>query len=467
MQSSDADVLKCLGYEVTDFLGKGSYGVVRLAYSKRHQKQVAIKIMHRRLSPHFFVSELLPREIHILKTVEHPHITRVLEIFDELSDGRVFVVMECAKMNLQEKIFDLTRVPIGQAKAWFSQLLSAVEYLHQQDIVHRDLKCRNVLVTADNQIKLADFGLGRFYKGFPQLCRTFYCTAEYAAPEVVTETPYDAKKSDVWSLGVILYNMIIGTLPFRTVTYRGLIEAQKKPVTFPYGIPVDEDCRKFIEFILHVDPSTRPSVTEVANHPWMKIEKDQECETSQTERSPEKSESETSEASSAQIIIHYVDDSIRYDQDDQDGGTGSTSDSSSLEISDLKQTEHVACSSSSSSDGEEVMANSEDVDVVVEEEEEKEEEEEHGCFIPVSAVVKRVASPILRASRNLRERMRKFFKVKSTANNSSSTTKTSSEVSDQSGLGKKEPVVSEKTKKPRFPKFKILQKKKKISVISL
>uniref|UniRef100_W5LS30 non-specific serine/threonine protein kinase n=1 Tax=Astyanax mexicanus TaxID=7994 RepID=W5LS30_ASTMX len=401
MQSSDADVLKCLGYEVTDFLGKGSYGVVRLAYSKRHQKQVAIKIMHRRLSQHFFVSELLPREIHILKTVEHPHIARVLEIFDELSDGRVFVVMECAKMNLQEKIFDLTRVPIGQAKAWFSQLLSAVEYLHQQDIVHRDLKCRNVLVTADNQIKLADFGLGRFYKGFPQLCRTFYCTAEYAAPEV----------SDVWSLGVILYNMIIGTLPFRTVTYRGLVEAQKKPVTFPYGIPVDEDSRKFIEFILHVDPSTRPSVTEVANHPWMKIEKDQEC----------------------------------------------TSDSSSLEISDLQQTEHVACSSSSSSDGEEVMANSEDADVVVEEEEEKEEEEEHGCFIPVSAVVKRVASPILRASRNLRERMRKFFKVKSTANNSSSTTKTSSEVSDQSGLGKKEPVVSEKTEKPRFPKFKVSQ----------
>uniref|UniRef100_A0A3B1KAH7 non-specific serine/threonine protein kinase n=1 Tax=Astyanax mexicanus TaxID=7994 RepID=A0A3B1KAH7_ASTMX len=260
----------CLGYEVMDFLGEGTYGVVKLAYSKRHQKEAAIKIVKRRPSPHCVVDKLLPREIQILKTVEHQHIARVLEIFDELSDGRVFVVMECAKMNLQEKIFDLTRVPIGQAKAWFSQLLSAVEYLHQQDIVHRDLKCRNVLVTADNQIKLAEFGLGRFYAG------CFYCTADYAAPEVITETPRDAKKSDVWSLGVILYTMIVGTLPFRGVSLRGLVEAQKKPVTFPYGIPVDEDCRKFIEFILHVDPSTRPSVTEVANHPWMKIEKDQE-----------------------------------------------------------------------------------------------------------------------------------------------------------------------------------------------
>ncbi|XP_049339854.1 testis-specific serine/threonine-protein kinase 6 isoform X1 [Astyanax mexicanus] len=455
-------VLKSLGYELVDFLGKGSYGEVKLANSKRHQKKVAIKIMHRRLSPGFFVHKLLPRELLILKTARHPHIPQVHEIF-EMPNGQVFVVMEAAATTLLDKIRDLGSVPIGQAKIWFSQLLSAVEYLHQQDIVHRDLKCKNILLTENNQIKLADFGLARFFKG-PDLSETFFCTPECAPPEVLEETPYDAKKSDVWSLGVIFYAMVTGTMPFKGISLRALVKAQKKPLAFPNWISVDESCKNFIEYMLQLDPSARPTVTEVANHPWLQTNQEW-CLENKSETSDEDLEEEdeqiycilhrssclpsSTEECSGPIMIYPLKDSSgedeadddeeddeEDDEDDQDGGTIS--------------------SDSSSSDGEEIIS-------APEEEEVAEEEEEHGClkFSPIRSAAKRVAAPILRASRTLHERMRKIFKIKSTAHSSSSTPETSSDVSDQSGLEMK-PIESQKTKRQRFPKFKIPKKIKTV-----
>ncbi|XP_072529507.1 testis-specific serine/threonine-protein kinase 6-like [Salminus brasiliensis] len=262
------EVLRSLGYEVVDFIGKGSYGEVKLATSQRHSNHVAIKIMHRRLASHIFVSKLLPRELAILKRVKHPHIVQVHEIF-EMPNGQVFIVMEAAAMDLQQKIWELGRIPIGQAKMWFSQLLSAVAYLHQQNIVHRDLKCKNVLLTANDQVKLTDFGLGRFSRGFPDLSKTYYCTPEYGAPEVLLEKPYDPKKSDVWSLGIIFYSMVTGSTPFKVNSLKSLLRVQREPWVFPRRITVEEPCRAFISYMLQYDPSTRPSVTEVAQHPWL------------------------------------------------------------------------------------------------------------------------------------------------------------------------------------------------------
>uniref|UniRef100_A0A3B1JHF3 non-specific serine/threonine protein kinase n=1 Tax=Astyanax mexicanus TaxID=7994 RepID=A0A3B1JHF3_ASTMX len=262
-------VLKSFGYSVVRDLGEGGYGMVKLATSERHSQQVAIKIMDRRNESSDFNTKLLPRELAILKRARHPHIIEVLECF-EMRDGLVFIVMEAAEMDLRSKILELyPGVPINQAKIWFTQLLSAMQYLHQQNIVHRDLKLLNVLLTADGQVKLTDFGLGRFSRGFPFLSRSYCGTRRYAAPEVNINRPYDPKKADVWSLGVIFYAMVTGTTPFNEQEHCSLTDVQREPLKFPAGVKVSGPCRDFISYMLRVNPFMRPSVKQVARHPWL------------------------------------------------------------------------------------------------------------------------------------------------------------------------------------------------------
>ncbi|XP_072524057.1 testis-specific serine/threonine-protein kinase 6-like [Salminus brasiliensis] len=267
-------VLRSLGYEVVDNLGAGSFGMVKLATSERHPQHVAIKIMNRRKESSNFASKLLPRELAILKIVRHPHIIQVHEIFD-MPNGQLFIVMEAAAMDLLRKILELHHIPINQARTWFSQLLSAVVYLHQQNIAHRDLKCQNVLLSADGQVKLTDFGLGCISRGFPFLSRTYFGTRHYSASEVLLNRPYDPKKCDVWSLGVILYVMVTGSMPWVQDDHYSLTQLQRKAVVYPSGITVEEPCRVFISYMLRYNPFNRPSVTKVAQHPWLQSRQEQ------------------------------------------------------------------------------------------------------------------------------------------------------------------------------------------------
>ncbi|XP_072529534.1 testis-specific serine/threonine-protein kinase 6-like [Salminus brasiliensis] len=260
--------LKGLGFNVISDLGEGVFSKVKLATSERHCNNVAIKIMDRTLASPAFVRKFLPRELDIIRLIYHPHIVEVHDVF-EIPSGRVFIVMEAAATDLKKKIQELHRVPITQAKTWFSQLVSAVAYLHQLNIVHRDLKCENVLLTADGQVKLTDFGLVRF--STTDLSRTFWCTPRYAAPEVLLKKPYDPKKADVWSLGVILYVMVTGTLPFRDVSRKNIPFLQREALTYPDGIRVEQPCRSFISYMLQYKPERRPTVAEVAAHPWLQL----------------------------------------------------------------------------------------------------------------------------------------------------------------------------------------------------
>ncbi|XP_072530561.1 testis-specific serine/threonine-protein kinase 6-like [Salminus brasiliensis] len=269
-------ILRSLGYEVVKSLGEGTFGKVKLATSERHPNQVAIKIMQRTEKRPNFTFKFLPRELAILRRVRHPHIVRVHEII-EMPNGQVYIVMEALATDLLRKITELFVIPSEQAKIWFSQLLSAVGYLHKQNIAHRDIKCENVLLTSDNQVKLTDFGFGCFSRGFPHLCWTYCCTPTFAAPEVLLDLPYDPKKSDVWSLGVILYAMITGCLPFRDPTnnWSNLPRLQCKPVGYPSWVSVEEPCRDLISHILRFNPLARPSVTKVAQHPWLQTNQEQ------------------------------------------------------------------------------------------------------------------------------------------------------------------------------------------------
>ncbi|XP_072529520.1 testis-specific serine/threonine-protein kinase 6-like [Salminus brasiliensis] len=500
------EVLRSLGYEVVDFIGKGSYGEVKLATSQRHSNHVAIKIMHRRLASHLFVSKLLPRELAILKRVKHPHIVQVHEIF-EMPNGQVFIVMEAAAMDLQQKIWELGRIPIGQAKMWFSQLLSAVAYLHQQNIVHRDLKCKNVLLTANDQVKLTDFGLGRFSRGFPDLSKTYYCTPEYGAPEVLLEKPYDPKKSDVWSLGIIFYSMVTGSTPFKVNSLKSLLRVQREPLVFPRRITVEEPCRAFISYMLQYDPSTRPSVTEVAQHPWLQLRQERVIGrfvvVPVEDLCPDVNPLETSEEESqSSFSLNSNIDSI----------SSSASENGLVFFSTPQSTEEESPSSSLSRDVDVLLSHGVRCETLMPEQKGDSNgagasltcqrveavEEHYGCVScsPVCAAIKRAANayvkaPILRASRSLRRRMRKLFRVNSVVHDTTSISQQSAPHSAspsdahaclcseqrlkdvtvdvplhglvvETASVLPQPTVWKGTRRLRFPKFKILKKTKMI-----
>uniref|UniRef100_UPI003AAC9C39 testis-specific serine/threonine-protein kinase 6-like n=1 Tax=Centroberyx gerrardi TaxID=166262 RepID=UPI003AAC9C39 len=260
-------VLSALGYEVERVLGEGAYSKVKLASSQNHGHKVAIKILDRRTAPRDFVQRFLPREVDILKTVKHDNIIRVYE-FIEFCDRKLCIVMECAETDLLYKIQEVGRFPVDQSRAMFAQMVNAVSYLHQNNIVHRDLKCENVLLMG-NQVKISDFGFARIAMESTELSKTYCGSAAYAPPEVLRGIPYDPKKHDIWSMGVILYAMVTGCLPYDDSNVARLPKIQRRPVKYPEVVELPESCRAFISFLLHFNPCTRPSIQEVAQHSWL------------------------------------------------------------------------------------------------------------------------------------------------------------------------------------------------------
>ncbi|KAG9268194.1 testis-specific serine/threonine-protein kinase 6-like, partial [Astyanax mexicanus] len=244
----ETDTMKFLGFEVRGVIGSGGFGVVKLAKSKKHQKYVAIKMMDCRWVAMRSQSAVLEAEIDIVSKIRHPHIVHVYEVI-RVWDKQVYIVMEAAQSSLGE-VLKTGPVPSHTARRWFSQLVSALDYMHEQDIVHRDLKCDNIL---------------RVIKVYPELCSTFCGTRCYLSPEVLKKQKYDGKKSDVWSLGIVLYVMVTGTLPSYSNKIKELANP-KLPFPFPYYVEVEESCRALILDMLQLDPSARPTVREKRSH---------------------------------------------------------------------------------------------------------------------------------------------------------------------------------------------------------
>ena len=205
-------ILDQFGYRVKARLGSGSYSTVVTAYSEKHGSNVAIKVISKKDARTEFLNKFLPREIDIVKTIKHQNLVMFLQTIE--TSTRVYVVMEdVAGGNILQLIQKHKRVAEHRAGVWFRQMCDGIEYCHSRGVVHRDLKCENLLLDSDENVKIIDFGFARSemlpVNGLYKVSETYCGSYAYAAPEILMGLPYIPQLADIWSMGVILYVMVI------------------------------------------------------------------------------------------------------------------------------------------------------------------------------------------------------------------------------------------------------------------
>uniref|UniRef100_A0A915DZD9 Protein kinase domain-containing protein n=1 Tax=Ditylenchus dipsaci TaxID=166011 RepID=A0A915DZD9_9BILA len=228
--------------------------------------EVAIKIVDKRRLDSENLAKIY-REIQVLKHIKHPHIIKLYQVME--SSNMLYLVTEFAKNG---EIFDLIskqrRLSEENAREKFWQIISAVDYLHNFNIVHRDLKAENLLLDSNWQIKLADFGFSNFFNRDETL-NTFCGSPPYAAPEVFEGKRYAGPEIDIWSLGVVLYVLVCGVLPFEGTNLQYLRNrVLSGRIRIPYFMT--SDCENLIRRMLTLDPTKRPSIDQIKKHRWMK-----------------------------------------------------------------------------------------------------------------------------------------------------------------------------------------------------
>ncbi|XP_044260514.1 serine/threonine-protein kinase SIK3 isoform X2 [Tribolium madens] len=265
-KSSNVEKLVRVGYyELEKTIGKGNFAVVKLATHIVTRTKVAIKIIDKTALDEENLTKIF-RETAILKKLRHPHITRLYQLME--TNQTIYMVTEYASNG---EIFDHLvakgRMPEDEAKRIFSQIVSAVSYCHSQGVVHRDLKAENLLLDHNLNIKLADFGFSnQFTEGC--LLSTWCGSPPYAAPELFQGHKYDGPKADIWSLGVVLYVLVCGSLPFDG---RTLHDLRNVVIEGKFRIPyfMSQDCEYLIRHMLVVDPEKRLTMSQIVKHRWL------------------------------------------------------------------------------------------------------------------------------------------------------------------------------------------------------
>ncbi|XP_041376525.1 testis-specific serine/threonine-protein kinase 4-like [Gigantopelta aegis] len=271
-QAAKYQILEEQGFTVGRTIGSGSYACVKIAYDNNKKMKVAIKIISKKKAPQEFIVKFLPREIDIVRNLNHVNLIEFYQAIETTS--RYFLVMELSENgDLLDHLRKRKYVDEAQAGQWFSNLVDGMEYMHSKGVAHRDLKCENVLITSSNVLKVADFGFARIVRkqrGNDVMMSETYCGSfAYAAPEILKGTPYDAFLSDVWSMGVVLFTMVFGKLPFDDSNHAKLLKMVQSRVVFPAKPSVSENCRVMISKIL-VRANERPTLAEMQREPWYK-----------------------------------------------------------------------------------------------------------------------------------------------------------------------------------------------------
>ncbi|XP_033061391.1 serine/threonine-protein kinase SIK3 isoform X6 [Trachypithecus francoisi] len=254
-------------YEIDRTIGKGNFAVVKRATHLVTKAKVAIKIIDKTQLDEENLKKIF-REVQIMKMLCHPHIIRLYQVME--TERMIYLVTEYASGG---EIFDHLvahgRMAEKEARRKFKQIVTAVYFCHCRNIVHRDLKAENLLLDANLNIKIADFGFSNLFTP-GQLLKTWCGSPPYAAPELFEGKEYDGPKVDIWSLGVVLYVLVCGALPFDGSTLQNL---RARVLSGKFRIPffMSTECEHLIRHMLVLDPNKRLSMEQICKHKWMKL----------------------------------------------------------------------------------------------------------------------------------------------------------------------------------------------------
>ncbi|XP_064547239.1 serine/threonine-protein kinase par-1 [Drosophila montana] len=252
-------------YDIERTIGKGNFAVVKLARHRITKNEVAIKIIDKSQLDHTNLQKVY-REVEIMKKLKHPHIIKLYQVME--TKNMIYIVSEYAS---QGEIFDYIakygRMSESAARFKFWQIISAVEYCHKKGIVHRDLKAENLLLDFSMNIKIADFGFSNHFKP-GELLATWCGSPPYAAPEVFEGKQYTGPEIDIWSLGVVLYVLVCGALPFDGSTLQSL---RDRVLSGRFRIPffMSSECEHLIRRMLVLEPTRRYTIEQIKRHRWM------------------------------------------------------------------------------------------------------------------------------------------------------------------------------------------------------
>ncbi|XP_062999989.1 calcium/calmodulin-dependent protein kinase kinase 2 isoform X2 [Elgaria multicarinata webbii] len=289
------DCVQLNQYTLKDEIGKGSYGVVKLAYNEDDNTYYAMKVLSKKklMRQAGFPRRPPPRgakpplegfcqpkgpieqvyqEIAILKKLDHPNVVKLVEVLDDPSEDHLYMVFELVKKGPVMEVPNLKPLNEDQARFYFQDLIKGIEYLHYQKIIHRDVKPSNLLVGEDGHIKIADFGVSNEFKGTDALLTNTVGTPAFMAPETLSETRkiFSGKALDVWAMGITLYCFVFGQCPFmdeRILSLHSKIKSQM--LEFPDQPDISDELKALIVQMLDKNPESRITVPEIKVHPWV------------------------------------------------------------------------------------------------------------------------------------------------------------------------------------------------------
>lgn len=252
-------------YHVVELVGEGSFGKVYKGRRKYSRQTVAMKFILKHGKTDKDIHNLR-QEIEILRKLKHENIIEMIDAFE--TPQEFCVVTEFAQGELFEVLEDDKCLPEEQVQAIAKQLVKALYYLHSNRIIHRDMKPQNILIGKGSIVKLCDFGFARAMSANTVVLRSIKGTPLYMAPELVREQPYN-HTADLWSLGVILYELFVGQPPFYTNSVYALIRhIVKDPVKYPDNMSAN--FKSFLKGLLNKLPQNRLTWPALLEHPFVK-----------------------------------------------------------------------------------------------------------------------------------------------------------------------------------------------------
>ena len=265
-KSASSNALVQIGhYVLGETLGIGTFGKVKVGFHQMTGHKVAVKILNRQKIKNLDVVGKIRREIQNLKLFRHPHIIKLYQVISTPTD--IFMVMEYVSGGeLFDYIVKHGKLKEDDARRFFQQIISGVEYCHRHNVVHRDLKPENLLLDQRLNVKIADFGLSNMMTD-GEFLRTSCGSPNYAAPEVISGKLYAGPEVDIWSCGVILYALLCGTLPFDDEHVPSLFRKIKSGV-FPIPDYLNKNVVTLLCHMLQTDPMRRATVDDIRKHEW-------------------------------------------------------------------------------------------------------------------------------------------------------------------------------------------------------